>query len=73
MKPNGEAAMPDAKEIGCVTSAKPSPAVSSAQLVTGVDVISMNETPVQPDIVELAPYLEIKKASRSSNIYEKFE
>lgn len=42
-------------------------------LTEGIQVSSSNEKPVQPDIVELAPYLKVAKASRSSNIYEKFE
>ncbi len=42
-------------------------------LTEGIQVSSSNEKPVQPNIVELAPYLKVVKASRSSNIYEKFE
>lgn len=47
--------------------------VSPNILTEGTRVTSFNEKPVQSNIIELEPFLKVTKASRNSNIYEKFE
>ena len=42
-------------------------------LTTGTKVTAPNEDPVRLDLIELEPFVKVKKPSRSSTIYERVE
>jgi hypothetical protein len=42
-------------------------------LTTGTKVTALNENPVCVKVIELAPFLKVKKPSRSSTFYDKIE
>lgn len=42
-------------------------------LTTGTSVTAPNEDPVRTDVIELEPFVKVKKASRSSTVYERVE
>lgn len=42
-------------------------------LTTGTKVTAPNEDPVPVDVIELEPFVKVKKPSRSSTVYDKVE
>lgn len=54
-------------------SALPGKLALAKELTTGTKVTAPNEDPVRVDVIELEPFVKVKKPSRSSTIYDKIE